>query len=77
LGAAAAVLVIAGLVLLAVTGEGLGVLFSAGVMASLAGFLLGVVAMVRHERWVLLLVPVSVFPLALVVLVLGELLWWE
>jgi hypothetical protein len=59
------------------SGEGLGVLLSGGVMASFAAFAMGVVAMFRHERWAMLFIPLSVFPAALAVLVLGEMFWWE
>lgn len=48
-----------------------------GLLASLAAFALAVVAMVRHERWALLWLPLSVFPALLAFLVLGEALWWE
>jgi hypothetical protein len=46
-------------------------------LASLAAFALAVVAKVKHERWALLWLPLSVFPALLAFLVLGEALWWE
>lgn len=48
-----------------------------GFVGSLAAFLAAVVATVRHERWVLLWLPLCVFPALLAFLVLGEALWWE
>ncbi len=77
LAGVAAVLITVGLVALAVFGEGLGALLSVGVLGSLAAFAMGVVAILKHERWTLLVIPLSVFPVALAVLVLGELFWWE
>jgi len=48
-----------------------------GLLASLAAFALAVVAQVKHERWALLWLPLSVFPALLAFLVLGEAFWWE
>ena len=48
-----------------------------GLLASLAAFALAVVATVRHERWALLWLPLSVLPGLLAFLVLGEAFWWE
>jgi hypothetical protein len=48
-----------------------------GLLASLAAFALAVVAKVKHERWTLLWLPLSVFPALLAFLVLGEAFWWE
>lgn len=48
-----------------------------GLLASLAGFALALVAKVKHERWGLLWLPLSVFPALLAFLVLGEAFWWE
>jgi hypothetical protein len=48
-----------------------------GCLGSLVGFLAAVVAKIRHERWALLWLPLSVFPALLAFLVLGEALWWE
>ena len=48
-----------------------------GLLASLAAFALAVVAKVKHERWALLWLPLSVFPALLAFVVLGEALWWE
>ncbi len=48
-----------------------------GLLASFAAFALAVVAKVKHERWVLLWLPLSVFPALLAFLVLGEAFWWE
>lgn len=49
----------------------------AGFLGSLAAFLAAIAAMVRRERWVLLWLPLSVFPVLLAFLVLGEAFWWE
>ena len=54
-----------------------GVSLLAGLPASLAAFGLAVVAKVRHERWALLSLPLSVFPALLAFLVFGEAFWWE
>ena len=48
-----------------------------GLLASLAAFALAVVARVKHERWALLWLPLSVFPALLAFLLLGEAFWWE
>jgi len=48
-----------------------------GLLASLAAFALAVVAKVKHERWTLLWLPLSVFPALLAFLLLGEAFWWE
>jgi len=48
-----------------------------GLLASLAAFALAVVAKVKHERWALLWLPLSVFPALLAFLLLGEAFWWE
>ena len=49
----------------------------AGAFASLAAFATAVVAKVKHERWALLWLPLSVFPSLLAFVVLGESFWWE
>jgi hypothetical protein len=48
-----------------------------GLLASLVAFVLALVAKVKHERWALLWLPLSVFPALLAFLVLGETFWWE
>jgi hypothetical protein len=48
-----------------------------GSLASFAAFALALVAKVKHERWALLWLPLSVFPALLAFLVLGEAFWWE
>ena len=53
------------------------VLLFGGLLASLAAFALALVATVKHERWALLWLPLSVFPALLAFLVLGEAFWWE
>ena len=53
------------------------VLLLGGLLASFAAFALAVVAKVKHERWALLWLPLSVFPALLAFLVLGEAFWWE
>lgn len=49
----------------------------AGVLASVAGFVLAFVAKVAHEPWLGLWLPLSVFPAVLALLLLGEAFWWE
>ena len=49
----------------------------AGLLASLAGFALAVVAKVKHQPWRALWLPLSVFPAVLAFFVLGEAFWWE
>src|SRR5512139_2204987 len=63
--AVAAAVIAVGLAVFTIFGEGLGVLLSGGVMASFAAFVMAVVAMVKHERWALLWIPLSVFPAVL------------
>lgn len=48
-----------------------------GLVASLAAFALAVVARVKHERWSLLWLPLSLFPVLLAVVVLAEVFWLE
>lgn len=48
-----------------------------GLIASLAAFVLAIVARVKHEKWAWLWLPLSVFPALLVFVVLGEVFWWE
>ncbi len=55
----------------------LGVSLLGGLPASLAAFALAVVTKLKHERWALLWLPLSVFPALLAFLVLGEAFWWE
>lgn len=50
---------------------------SAGLLASLLAFVLGIAAEVRREEWTLLWLPLTVFPAVVSFLVLGELFWWE
>ncbi len=54
-----------------------GVSLLGALLTSLAAFALALVAKVKHERWALLRLPLSVFPALLAFLVLGETLWWE
>ena len=49
----------------------------AGLPASFAAFAMAVAARIRHERWVLLWLPLSVFPALVAFLALGEAFWWE
>ena len=53
------------------------VLLLGGLLASLAACALAVVAKVKHDRWALLWLPLSVFPALLAFLALGEAFWWE
>jgi hypothetical protein len=48
-----------------------------GLPASLAAFILAVVARGRREQWALLWLPLALFPALLAFVVLGELFWWE
>ncbi len=48
-----------------------------GLLASLAGFVLAAAAKVKHEPWLTLWLPLSVFPAVLAFLLLGEAFWWE
>ena len=48
-----------------------------GVLASLAAFVLAIVAKIRRERWTLLWAPLCAFPAFVAFLVLGEAFWWE
>ena len=56
-------------------GVALTMIMTAGVLASLAGFVIAIVAAVR--RWALLWLPLLVFPAIVLFLVLGEAFWWE
>ena len=48
-----------------------------GLLASLAGFVLAILAKTRRERWTLLWAPLCAFPVVVAFLVLGEAFWWE
>jgi predicted transporter len=48
-----------------------------GLLASLAGLVLAIVAKTRRERWTLLWAPLCAFPVVVAFLVLGEAFWWE
>jgi hypothetical protein len=48
-----------------------------GLSVSLVAFGLAVVAKVKHEQWSLLWLPLSVFPMLLVVVASVEILWIE
>lgn len=54
-----------------------GVLLVGGLLGSLAAFALAISAKVKHERWGLLWLPLSLLPAILVFLALGEAFWWE
>ena len=51
--------------------------FLGGLLASLAAFVLAVVARAKRERWALLWLPLSLFPALFAFVVLGEVFWWE
>ncbi|HEU0247184.1 MAG TPA: hypothetical protein VFR38_08875 [Gaiellaceae bacterium] len=48
-----------------------------GLLASLAAFVLAMVAMIRRERWTLLWAPLCAFPASVAFVVVGEAYWWE
>jgi hypothetical protein len=48
-----------------------------GLLASLAAFVLAIVAKIRREHWTLLWAPLCIFPASVAFLVLGEAFWWE
>jgi hypothetical protein len=48
-----------------------------GLLTALAAFVMAIVAKVKHERWALLWLPLSVFPTLLAIVVLVEALWME
>lgn len=48
-----------------------------GLLASLAAFVLAIIAKIRREPWTLLWAPLSAFPAFVAFLVLGEVFWWE
>lgn len=50
--------------------------FFGGFLASVIAFALAVAVKVKHERWRPLWLPLSVFPVLLAFLVLGEAFWW-
>ena len=52
-------------------------LFFGGFLASVIAFVLAVAVKVKHEQWRLLWLPLSVFPVLLAFVVLGEAFWWE
>lgn len=54
-----------------------GVGLLAGLLASLAAFVLAAAAKIKHEPWLVLWLPLSMFPAALAFFVLGEVFWWE
>jgi hypothetical protein len=54
-----------------------GVGLAAGFLASLAGFVLAVAAIIRHEPLLLVWLPLSMLPAILTFFVLGEAFWWE
>lgn len=50
---------------------------SVGLLGSLAAFMLAIIARVRREPWVLLWLPLSVFPACVLFVAFGEAFWWE
>lgn len=48
-----------------------------GLAASFVAFALAIIAEVKHERWALLWLPLSLFPALLAVVVLAEIFWME
>lgn len=51
--------------------------FFGGFLTSVMAFVLAATATVKHERWTLLWLPLTVCPALLAFLVLGEAFWWE
>ena len=54
-----------------------GVGLLAGLLASLGAFFLAAAAKIKHEPWLVLWLPLSMFPAVLAFFVLGESFWWE
>lgn len=54
-----------------------GISLVGGLAASLAAFALAVAARIRHERWALLWLPLSVFPALFVLVAVAEAVWME
>jgi hypothetical protein len=54
-----------------------GVLLAGGLVGSLVAFATAISALVKHERWALLWLPLLLFPAILAFLALGEAFWWE
>ena len=52
-------------------------IMAAGVLGSLAAFVMAIVAAVKRERWALLWLPLSVLPAIVLFVSLGEAFWWE
>ena len=52
-------------------------ILAAGLLGSLAAFVMAIVAAVKRERWALLWLPLSVLPAIVLVVSLGEAFWWE
>ncbi len=48
-----------------------------GFFGSLGAFVLAIIAKIKREHWVLLWLPLSLFPVLFLLLVLGEVFWWE
>jgi hypothetical protein len=48
-----------------------------GLLVSLVAFALAVAAKVKHERWSLLWLPLSLFPALLAIVVSAEAFWME
>lgn len=49
----------------------------AGLLAAFVAFSLGIAARIKHDHWMGLRLPMSLFPILALALVLGELFWWE
>ena len=55
----------------------LALILGAGLLGSLAAFVMGIVAAVKRERWTLLWLPLGVFPAIFLFVSLGEAFLWE
>ena len=58
-------------------GASLTLLALVGVIGSLTAFAMAIVALIRHERWMLLWLPICLLPGIIAFVVLGEAFWWE
>ena len=48
-----------------------------GLAGSVVAFLMALAARVKHDHWQGLRLPITLFPVLLILLAVGELFWWE